>query len=72
MTSSQNQPTVEKSSLENQHPENADNLPFAFARRFGVMVNESDDTTISLTCRKALAPSTLLEIQRLNRAYLSS
>ena len=64
MTSSQNQPTVESSSLEIQHPENADNLPFAFARRFGVMVNGSDDDTIFVTCRKALAPSTLLEIQR--------
>lgn len=64
MTSSQNQPTVESSNLDNASYADVDSLPFAFARRFGVMVKESDMNTLSLTCRDTLAPSILLEIQR--------
>lgn len=72
MTSSQNQPTVENNNLESIGRADAveDNLPFAFARRHGVMVihNHSQDLndsrTLSLICRKKLAPSVLLEIQR--------
>ena len=55
MTSSQNQPTVDSST---------DRLPFAFARRHGVMVKESDDNTIYLSSREKLAPSVVLEVQR--------
>lgn len=64
MTSSQNQPTVESSNLESVSYADVDSLPFAFARRFGVMVKESDMNTLSLICRDTLAPSILLEIQR--------
>ena len=68
MTSNQSQPTVETSNLENDNLSGADNLPFAFARRYGVIVNqdvnESEPGTLSLTCRATLAPSVLLEIQR--------
>lgn len=64
MTSSQNQPTVESSNLESASYADVDSLPFAFARRFGVMVKESDMNTLSLICRDTLAPSILLEIQR--------
>jgi len=68
MTSSQNQPTVESSNLENTGHSDESNLPFAFARRHGVMINygvkENDADGISLICRKSVTPSTLLEIQR--------
>lgn len=64
MTSSQNQPLVESSSLENPRQPDSDNLPFAFARRHGVMVNESKAQELSLISRDKLNPSVLLEIQR--------
>ena len=80
MTSSQNQPTVETSNIENTELSVEDNLPFAFARRHGVMLNksfnqdfnqspdrrrnENDADTIPLICRKKIQPSVLLEIQR--------
>lgn len=68
MTSSQNQPTVETSNSENASHADVDSLPFAFARRYGVIIdhgiNESASDTLSLICRATLAPSVLLEIQR--------
>ena len=64
MTSSQNQPTVETNNIEDTSRSAEDTLPFAFARRHGVMVTESDTHSISLTCRDSLAPTVLLEIQR--------
>ena len=64
MTSSQSQPTVETSNLENDTPSEVDVLPFAFARRYGVLVNTCDGGTLTLICRSELAPSVLLEIQR--------
>ncbi|MDH5371180.1 MAG: type II secretion system protein GspE, partial [Gammaproteobacteria bacterium] len=64
MTSSQIQTTVESSNLENTHDSDEDNLPFAFARRYGVMVTQSDVHTLSLISYKTLAPAVLLEIQR--------
>lgn len=42
----------------------ADSLPFSFARRHGIMVTRSDENTIYLLCRKKLAASVLLEVQR--------
>jgi len=68
MTSSQNQPTVESNNLESVTHSAEDNLPFAFARRHGVMINhgieEKELDIISLICRKSVTPPTLLEIQR--------
>lgn len=64
MTSSQNQMTVASSNIEIPQRPDEDNLPFAFARRHGVMITESDSHSISLLCYKTLAPSILLEIQR--------
>ncbi|MCK5724058.1 MAG: Flp pilus assembly complex ATPase component TadA, partial [Gammaproteobacteria bacterium] len=64
MTSSQNQPMVASSNLEITSSSEVDNLPFAFARRHGVMVKESDANSLSLICRKTLTPAVLLEIQR--------
>lgn len=64
MTSSQNQPMVKNSNIDNPHLFDEDNLPFAFARRHGVMVTGSDTYSISLTCRETLAPTVLLEVQR--------
>ena len=64
MTSNQSQPMVETSNLESEVLSSADNLPFAFARRFGVLINSCDKDTVSLTCRSELEPSVLLEIQR--------
>ena len=79
MTSSQNQPTVENSNLDNSaltspeisNPEivtsglpKKEHLSFAFARRHGVMIKESDACTISLICRESFSPSVLLEVQR--------
>ncbi len=71
MTSSQNQPTVD-SSLENTSQPDSDSLPFAFARRHGVMIdqnpnqrfNENEAQGLSLISRDKLNPSVLLEIQR--------
>lgn len=67
MTRSQNQPVETNNPdqpgfLELDHK--LDRLPFAFARRHGVMVSESDSETITLICRKTFAPSVFLEIQR--------
>jgi len=62
---SQRQPMVE-----NDNPEamaittRVDSLPFAFARRHGVMVSESDADSITLICRKTLSAATFLEVQR--------
>lgn len=53
MTSSQNQPLVE-----------SNNLPFAFARRHGVMLKQSDADSVTLICRESFSSSVLLEIQR--------
>ncbi|MCK4864964.1 MAG: type II secretion system ATPase GspE [Gammaproteobacteria bacterium] len=72
MTSSQNQPTVETSNIENTEHFAEDNLPFAFARRHGVMIdqninhdlNGNETNIISLICRNKIEPSVLLEIQR--------
>ena len=64
MTSSQIQPTVDNSNIANPHHTDEDRLPFAFARRHGVMITENDTHSISLTCRKKLSPTVLLEIQR--------
>lgn len=69
MTSSQNQPMVESSNLESTSQPDSDSLPFAFARRFGVMIDQSinedhNDQILYLTCRDKLNPSVLLEIQR--------
>ena len=72
MTSSQNQPTVDNSKLGTLSEPDSDSLPFAFARRFGVMINEGINEGISsndaqplyLTCRDKLSPTVLLEIQR--------
>ena len=64
MTNSQSQPTVENNNLENASVAKVDSLPFAFARRFGVLVKESDTDSLSLICRSALDISALLEIQR--------
>lgn len=64
MTSNQSQPMAETSNLENEDSTNADNLPFAFARRFGVLINSSDEATLSLSCRSELVPSVILEVQR--------
>ncbi|MCW8988874.1 MAG: type II secretion system ATPase GspE [Gammaproteobacteria bacterium] len=55
---------VENSNLDNPHYTDEDRLPFAFARRHGVMVTESDSHSIFLTCREKLSPTILLEIQR--------
>lgn len=68
MTNSQNQPTVEASNLDNRidssRLSDSDNLPFAFARRHGVMIKESDTHFISLICKQSFTPSILLEVQR--------
>jgi len=79
MTSSQNQPTVETSNIEDlERFAGKNNFPFAFARRHGVMVNqgvmanqsfnhdfnESEKNIISLICRNKIEPSVLFEIQR--------
>lgn len=56
--------TVASSNIEIPQRPDEDNLPFAFARRHGVMITESDSHSISLLCYKTLAPSILLEIQR--------
>ena len=62
---SQGQPMVE-----NNNPEamaitaRVDSLPFAFARRHGVMVSESDADSITLICRNTLSMTTFLEVQR--------
>ena len=64
MTSSQNQPTVDSNNIENPQRHDADTLPFSFARRHGIMVKDSDDNTIYLSCRKNLTSSVLLEVQR--------
>ena len=64
MTSNQSQPTVETNNLENKNLSNAENLPFAFARRYGVLVTESDTDSLSLACRSKLALPVILEIQR--------
>ena len=70
MTSSQNQPTVESSNLEDTVHSSDHTLPFAFARRHGVMlnhdemVNENNEEILSLICREKTEPSVLLEIQR--------
>jgi len=64
MTSSQNQPTVDNSNIVNPHHTDEDRLPFAFARRHGVMISESNTHSISLTCREKLSPTVLFEIQR--------
>ncbi|MCW8900665.1 MAG: type II secretion system ATPase GspE [Gammaproteobacteria bacterium] len=58
---------VENSNLDNPHYTDEDRLPFAFARRHGVMVTESDSHSIFLTCREKLSPTILLEIQRHTR-----
>ena len=53
--------------VENSNPNpnpSPDELPFAFARRHGVLINENDEQTISLTCRENISLATLLEIQR--------
>ena len=64
MTSSQNQAMVDNSNSENPHIKDEERLPFAFARRNGIMITGSDDATISLTCREHISATTLLEIQR--------
>jgi len=56
--------------VENNNPEtvaittSVDSLPFAFARRHGVMVSESDADSITLICRNTLSTMTFLEVQR--------
>lgn len=66
MTNSQSQPMVETNNLEGASVSvvKVDSLPFAFARRFGVLVKESDMDSLSLICRSTLSTSVLLEIQR--------
>ena len=64
MTSSQNQPLVENNSSDNMMLSILEHLPFAFARRHGVMVNQSDEQTVSLICRQSFSPAVLLEVQR--------
>ena len=68
MTSSQNQPTVESSNIEDTVQSSDYTLPFAFARRHGVMINhdasENNEETLSLICREKTEPAVLLEIQR--------
>ena len=70
MTNRQSQPLVDKSNStelvqeHSSHLPGADNLPFAFARRHGVIIDHSDEQVISLTCRDDISASTLLEIQR--------
>ena len=55
---------VETSNIKNNKPSNANVLPFAFARRYGVLVSSSDSQSLTLISRSELAPSVLLEIQR--------
>ena len=64
MTNSQSQPTVETNNLESASVAKVDSLPFAFARRFGVLVKESDMESLSLVCRSTPSIPVLLEIQR--------
>lgn len=64
MTSNPSQPTVEASSIKNDASLNANVLPFAFARRYGVLVSSSDSESLTLISRSKLAPSVFLEIQR--------
>jgi len=61
---SQRQPMVEHSNPDTVAAAALDSLPFAFARRHGVMVSESDADSITLICRKTLSASTFLEVQR--------
>jgi general secretion pathway protein E len=75
MTSNQSQPMVDSNNLESASLSVAvsvvNSLPFAFARRHGVLIeagnglgiNENDDS-ITLVCRKTLSPATFLEVQR--------
>ena len=64
MISSQNQVMVESSNSENTVTATEDTLPFAFARRHGVLIDSSDQHSISLIARKTYKPAVLLEIQR--------
>ena len=64
MTSSQNQPTVESSNIDSTDLPPMQHLPFAFARRHGVMLKESDADSVTLICRRSFVPSVLLEVQR--------
>jgi len=64
MTSSQNQPTVESSNIDSADLSPMEHLPFAFARRHGVMLKESDTDSVTLICRSSFVPSVLLEVQR--------
>jgi len=62
---SQRQPMVENNSPEAMAiTTRVDSLPFAFARRHGVMVSESNADSITLICRKTLSAATFLEVQR--------
>ena len=61
---SQYQPTVENNNIGEVDDSIVENLPFAFARRHGVMLKESDRNTVSLICRQSYSPSVLLEVQR--------
>jgi len=63
MTSSQNQPSVD-SNLNATDSAVSAHLPFAFARRHGVMLKESDSQSVTMICRASYNPSILLEIQR--------
>ena len=64
MTSSQAQAMVDSSNQVAPGSIQEERLPFAFARRHGVMITASDADTISLTCREGLSTPILLEIQR--------
>ena len=64
MTSNQSQPMVESNTLENTSLLEKEHLPFSFARRNGVMVQDNDAATVSLICRKACPPTVFLEVQR--------
>lgn len=64
MTSSQAQAMVDSSNPVASSSLEQERLPFAFARRHGVMITASDAETISVTCREDLSAPILFEIQR--------
>ena len=63
MTSKQNPVMVDSNNALLQLLKEA-RLPFAFARRHGVMITGSDEQTIYVTCREQASIPVLLEIQR--------
>lgn len=70
MTNSQNQSSVEQSNAENISAAGSDiaRLPFAFARRHGVMISDTHeqdgDNTLALICRQSFSALSFLEVQR--------